>query len=101
MDVIYPEHYRIFKCWKGRWSMLRPETFYGLRSSASSLKIYQLSAEQIAIALFRINGGKAGYYLANIRDRKYYYCGIKPEDVKATLRSLGIGRDDPMEKADA
>ncbi|MHC5860321.1 hypothetical protein [Nostoc sp.] len=49
------------------------------------------------VELFRVNGGKSGFYLANIQGKKYFYCGQKWEDVKAKLRSLGIGRDDPME----
>jgi len=41
--------------------------------------------------LFRINGGKAGYYLANLRGKKFYYCGIEPGGVKNKLLELGIG----------
>ncbi|TBR56670.1 hypothetical protein B4U84_28835 [Westiellopsis prolifica IICB1] len=47
--------------------------------------------------LFRINGGKQGYYIADIQDKKYYYCGTEWEDVKLKLGELGIGRPDPME----
>ncbi len=50
----------------------------------------------MVIELFRINGGKSGYYLANIRDKKYYYC-IDRDGVKTKLFELGIGRVDPME----
>jgi hypothetical protein len=56
-----------------------------------------LTKIKVLVELFRINGGKHGLYLADIRDKKYYYCGLDLEDVKAKLRSLGIGRDDPME----
>nr|WP_306296913.1 hypothetical protein [Nostoc sp. TCL26-01] len=45
--------------------------------------------------MFRINGGNAGYYLANLRDKKYYYCGDNWEDVKTKLEELGIGKDEP------
>jgi len=41
---------------------------------------------------------KSGYYLANLRERKYYYCGLNWEDIRTTLQSLGIGRADPLEK---
>ncbi|AHJ28613.1 hypothetical protein NSP_22810 [Nodularia spumigena CCY9414] len=50
---------------------------------------------KVLVELFRVNGGKAGLYLADIRDKKYYYCGQKWEDVKGLLRELGIGRDEP------
>lgn len=59
---------------------------------------FGLTEQQVVIELFRINGGKPGYYLANLRDRKYYYCGLEWEDIKTTLQNLGIGRADPVEK---
>jgi len=59
---------------------------------------FDLTEQQTIAELFRINGGKSGYYLANLRDRKYYYCGLNWEDIKTTLQSLGIGRADPLEK---
>ncbi len=57
-------------------------------------KQYGLTGHQVVIELFRINGGKPGYYLANLRDRKYYYCGPKWSDIRSTLQSLGIGKPD-------
>lgn len=52
--------------------------------------------KKVAIELFRINGGKQGYYIANILDKKYYYCGTEWQDVKNKLLELGIGRHDPI-----
>ncbi len=61
--------------------------------------LYDISLQQIAIELFRINGGRCGYYLADLRIlKKYYYCGNEPEDVKLKLLELGIGRIDPLER---
>lgn len=59
---------------------------------------YGLTEEQVIIELLGINGGKPGYYLANLRDKKYYYCGLLWSDVKTTLQELGIGRTDLLEK---
>lgn len=59
--------------------------------------MYGISKQQVVIELFRINGGKLGYYLANLRNKKYYYCGIEVQDVKAKQLNLGIGRADPVE----
>jgi hypothetical protein len=47
---------------------------------------------KVAREFFKINGGKEGYYLANILDKKYYYCGQSPQDVKNRLIELGIGK---------
>jgi len=52
--------------------------------------------KQVANELRRINNGKQGYYIANILDKKYYYCGSEWEDVKTKLRELGIGRENPI-----
>lgn len=59
---------------------------------------YGLTEEQVIIELLGINGGEPGYYLANLRNKKYYYCGLLWSDVKTTLQELGIGRADPLEK---
>lgn len=64
------------------------------KSQAYIEKQYGLTGHQVAVELFRINGGKSGFYLANLRERKYYYCRLQWEDIKFTLRSLGIGRLD-------
>ena len=65
---------------------------YNCELNLSYHNLYDLSKE----TLFRINGGKQGYYIANILDKKYYYCGTEWEDVKIKLKELGIGRDDPI-----
>lgn len=56
---------------------------------------FGLTPEQVFIELFRINGGRSGFYLANLRDRQYYYCGLSWEGLKTTLQGLGIGRAEP------
>lgn len=44
----------------------------------------------------KINNATHGFYLANILEKKYYYCGTEWEDVERTLREdLGIGALDP------
>ncbi|WP_414623852.1 hypothetical protein [Calothrix sp. CCY 0018] len=65
-------------------------------SPSEEFKAFGTSMKKVAVELFRINGGKQGYYIANILDKKYYYCGVEWEDVKLKLRELGIGRPDPM-----
>lgn len=50
---------------------------------------------KVAARLLQINDGKPGYYLADIVDKKYYYCGENLEDIRAKLRELGIGKLEP------
>ncbi|MDF5722166.1 MAG: hypothetical protein PUP91_17100 [Rhizonema sp. PD37] len=98
-SVYLPDYYRLFERLAGGWLMKPCRFFYKHTWSAdvNDLKsLYNISPQQIAIELFRINGGKTGYYLANLsHQKKYYYCGDKPEDVKLKLLKLGIGRVDP------
>lgn len=58
--------------------------------------LYGLTEEQIIVELFRHYKGKLGFYLVNLRQQKYYYCGLTWGDAKAKLLDLGIGRADPM-----
>ncbi|WP_256874475.1 hypothetical protein [Nostoc sp. C057] len=98
--IVYPSYFRIFECRVGRWFIKDTEIFIGAENPVKDNDIaalYGVTEQQVVINLFRINGGKSGFYLANLREKKYYYCGQSREDVKAHLRSLGIGREDPME----
>ncbi|MHC5762608.1 hypothetical protein [Nostoc sp.] len=53
---------------------------------------YGVSGDTLLVELFRVNGGKAGYYIANLKDKLYYYCGSTLDDVRRQFLSLGIGR---------
>ena len=99
--IVCPFHYKIFQRKGTDWFGKKPErVFYNGTNQPLQLENiaeqFGLTDKKIIISLFRINGGKAGYYLANLRDRQYYYCGTEWEDVKTQLRSLGIGREDPL-----
>lgn len=100
--IIHPFHYQIYRREGVDWFVKEDgKIFYNPTDIPTQLehveRQFGLTEVEIIIELFRINGGKPGYYLANLRDRKYYYCGLKWEDVKTTLQSLGIGRADPVE----
>jgi hypothetical protein len=101
LGIVTPIYYRLVKKEGDDWKFYPKKIFY--RSSDSEYinpedleAHYGLTLVKVAIELFRINAGRDGYYLANLRDRKYYYCGLIIDDVKATLHSLGIGRLDPV-----
>ena len=101
LTVVHPDYIRIVERKPGGWSFKKGRMFYKRLPIAIDFQDFQLlygvSDQEVAIELFRVNGGKAGYYLANLRHKKYYYCGLDWEDVRTTLRKLGIGRADPME----
>jgi 2-hydroxy-3-keto-5-methylthiopentenyl-1-phosphate phosphatase len=96
-DLIHPFYYQIIRREGTTWFFKEEgEVFYNPHHKPVDLKNpeqqYGLTKGKIVIELFRVNGGKPGYYLANMRDRLYYYCGDKWEDVRATLLNLDIGR---------
>jgi hypothetical protein len=99
--VVRPVYYRIIQRRGNGWAFKEGEPFINLfnaplLSQEDIFAAFETSMKKVAIALFRINGGKQGYYIANILDKQYYYCGTQWEDVKIKLKELGIGRDDPI-----
>lgn len=99
--VIHPDYYRIVERQAGRWIVKASRMFCKTLPIAVDFQdfelLYGISKQQLIIELFRINGGLSGYYVADLRHKKYYYCGKALEDVKPKLLSLGIGRVDPLE----
>lgn len=95
-----PVHFQIYEREGTKWFFHGGNVFYnhrGIQTDLSSiLEKHGLTKMNVLVALFRINGGKPGLYLADVRDKKYHYCGQNWEDVKTQLRSLGIGREDPI-----
>lgn len=103
-SIVHPLHYLIIEQKETAWHFQTGgKVFYNPRNipvpldCKDQMRQFGLDSKKVVIELFRINAGRAGYYLANLRDKKYYYCGTEWEDVKTTLRSLGIGRVDPMQ----
>lgn len=99
--IITPYHYKVYERQGTKWFTLDAgRVFYNGTNQPIDLqnieREFGLSDEQIVIELCRVNGGKAGFYLGNLRDHKYYYCGLKWEDIKTTLLQLGIGRAEPQ-----
>jgi hypothetical protein len=99
--IYSPVYYRIIERRGNGWAFKEGEPFLNwlnapLLSHKDIFAAFDTSMKKVAIELFRINGGRQGYYIANILDKKYYYCGSEWEDVKVKLRELGITRDDPV-----
>lgn len=102
MKLIVPYHYRLYERNGTRWFVndASAVVYNGTKQPLDLQNVEQefgLTEDQVVIELFRINGGRSGYYLANLKDREYHYCGLSLQDVKTTLQSLGFGRTDPMD----
>lgn len=105
INIVLPLHYLVIERRETTWYFKTGDrVFYNPRNVPVSLFLedqlhrFGLTIPKIAIELFRINVGRSGYYLANLRSKQYYYCGLEWQDVKATLHQLGIGRLDPQER---
>ncbi len=100
--IIRPIYYRIIERRGYGWAFKHGKPFINLfnaprlEQEEDLFSVFNTSMKKVAIELFRINGGKQGYYIANILDKKYYYCGTEWKDVKTKFRELGIGRDNPI-----
>ncbi|MGL5875850.1 MAG: hypothetical protein ACRC2R_26415 [Xenococcaceae cyanobacterium] len=96
MALIYPSHFRILQREVDGWTIDRGRVFYNHSGREYNFNEdwikYGVTKQKLVIELFRQYGGKLGYYLANLRDKKYYYCGLTDEDIQQTLYSLGIGK---------
>ncbi len=92
--IVYPSYYRVIRCDRGRWfvksAMLCSPN--NVSAGMEGTERYGVSADTLLVELFRINGGFSGYYIANLRDKLYYYCGSTLDDVRRQFLSLGIGR---------
>ena len=101
-SIVFPFHLLAYRREGASWFVNEGgEVFYNGSDSPMQLtnvaEQFGTTNQKVAIELFRINGGKPGYYLANLRDQKYYYCGLDWESVRLKLQELGIGRSDPIE----
>jgi len=99
--IIRPTHYQIIERRGKIWAFREGETFVNWFNAPDLdmedlFSLFDTSMDKIAAELRLINGANNGYYIANILDRKYYYCGTEWHDVKAKLHELGIGKPDPM-----
>jgi hypothetical protein len=101
-EFVHPSYYHVFcRVQDGRWGRLGSSESINISNQASGLpsnqskwdlvKLYGISTEKVIVELFRLNAGNLGYYLANLRDRQYHYCGPELADVQAKLIELGIG----------
>jgi hypothetical protein len=101
--VFVPDYYRVIECRSGEWFLKKTKVLYKILPIAIDFDdfelLYGVTREQVAIELFRVGSGRDGYYLANLRKKQYYYCGTEAEFVKTKLRSLGIGRKDPIQES--
>ena len=101
-SFVYPLGYRVIrrgvKDSKLLWFFQRVEVLFNPTNFSVSDQISDIEGmfgtnkASVVTELFKINGGRLGYYLVNLVDKKYYYCGQNLDDVKAKFIELGVAR---------
>ncbi|MEC4814528.1 MAG: hypothetical protein SAK29_14815 [Scytonema sp. PMC 1069.18] len=99
--IVYPVHYRLVVRRKDTWHFTRGDVFVNLYNvpileQKDLFAVFGTTMKEVARELRRINGGISGFYIADIKDKKYHYCGTEWKDVKNKLQELGIGSPDPI-----
>ena len=96
MTIIYPYYFRILERQADGWALTGMQIFYNHDDRTYNLDDiwadYGITKQKLIIELFREFEGKLGYYLADLKHKKYYYCGLTDKDIQETLYSIGIGR---------
>ena len=94
--LVHPDYYKTIRrdAASGKWFTYPTELFCSGQKSGQK-RDYGVSNKQLITELFRINGGRTGYYLADLCHKQYYYCGMEPEGVRSQLLNLGSGREHP------
>ena len=104
MRIIYPDYICIIERTTKDWRIKQPQKVFW-RSPDSNIPLnrekreetYGLNSKEMLLSLFRQYLGKIGFYIVNMRDREYHYCGLTSQDIKEKLLDLCITRRDPME----
>lgn len=95
--IIHPLHFMVVQRAGTSWIfsgggqvILNPRNVPVLLAVEDRFHRFGLTIPKAAIELIRVNGGKAGYYLINMRKKTYHYCGDSRESVNNLLIELGV-----------
>lgn len=92
MRILFPRYYQIFRQKGSEWLVHGSNLADRESVEIKNLADYGLNIEQLISELFKIRVGSEGYYIVNLRDKEYYYCGLTLKDVRTKLLELGVGR---------
>jgi hypothetical protein len=104
MGIIYPDYICIVEKTGSDWRIKQPQKVFWRAEDSNIPKkrenreeTYGLNYKEMLLSLFRQYLGKIGFYIVNMRDREYYYCGLTQQNIQEKLFDLGITKRDPME----
>ena len=97
-----PAHIQIVERENKQWYFLQPSRIVSLGSHSPDSDFftcreqqYGLTKAKIALEFRLLTGGAPGLYIADMKEKLYYYCGDSWDGVRAKLLELGIGRVHP------
>lgn len=98
--IFCPDYFQIVRYDGEAWYFKHSQRFYNPQrikipsfinlSQIDKLAAFGTTTSKLIKEFCLINGGQIGYYLADLNDQKYYYCGLNWKDIKHTLRSLRL-----------
>jgi hypothetical protein len=98
-SIVIPAYYRIFELRDNAWIAKTSEVFYNPSSlpfdTNDTESNFGISKRQVVLALHQQFNAQQGYYLADLIQQRYYYCGLVFDDTRKMLLSLGVGRLEP------
>lgn len=95
LDYVCPLTHWMIRRGEGGWYFQRGEVFWRAESGPMATanadereRVFGLTKRDVVYGCFRINGGRHGWYIADLKRQKYYYCGETQEDAIALLSDL-------------
>ena len=100
MSVYFPSYFRIYEKDGESWYLHKGKKFF----SSSNVSLdrgktenrYGLKIVDIIRQFFWVGRGQTGFYLADLKHQKFYFCGNSIDDVRQTFWNLGITRPDSI-----
>ena len=96
MSICHPSYFRIYEKELDSWYVHKGRKF--IEKSNISLeknrleRFYGLTLRDILPQLFKVGRGRTGFYLVNLKEQQFYFCGNSPNDIKQKFLELGIIR---------
>ena len=87
--IAYPQNWQIYRHNGNKWFHLPPDKSEQLLPKRVEA-LFGLTPQEVVNSLFKVNGGWQGLYIANLQERKYFYCGTEWIDVVNTFEALGV-----------
>ncbi len=93
--ILTPGYIQVIHKKPNGWFQSKPESVINFGNfpgydSLNKEQYYGLTKTEIITELFRRYQGKLGYYLVNLAECQYYYCGLTVKDIQEKLIELGV-----------